>query len=141
MHHLQDLLHQLLRTSSHCHQTFSLPGGHCGLDRMSSGCMRLGCCSRLGRSRIHLVVVEHRSCPAVERNQDQGTGKYARRCAGSRRPSGFRAHPTQRTKVGRLVVAAESAVGVGIESNLAAVEVGIESSRTAAAVDFACHRR
>ena len=104
--------------------------------------MRLGCCSRLGRSRIHLVVVEHHSCPAVERNQDQGTGKYARRCAGSRRPSGFRAHPTQRTKVGRLVVAAESAVGVGIESNLAAVEVGIGSSRTAAAaVDFAYHHR
>jgi len=109
---------------------------------MRSVGMRPDCCTHPGRNHIHLVVVERRSCPVVARSRVRGTGKFARRSAGSQRPNGSRVDPTQHTMVMRLVVVAESAVGEGTVSNpVAVVEVGIGHSLTAAvavAVDLAC---
>lgn len=140
MHRLQDPLHLLRRTSSHYRRSFALSGYHYELGRTRSVGMRPGCCSHLVRNHIHPVVVEHRSYPAAARSQVQGIGKSVRRCVGSRRPSGFRAHPTQHTMVGRPVVVVESVVEVDIESNLAAaVGVGIGSSLTAAVAAVAAY--
>lgn len=95
--------------------------------------MHPGCCSHPGRSRNHLVMVEHRSCLVVARSQVRGTRRSARRCVGSRRSNDFRVDPTQHTMVVRLVVVAESAVGEGtVSSPAVVVGVGIGHSLTAA---------
>jgi hypothetical protein len=121
VHHRQVRLRRLLRTSSHYRRSSAPLVDHSEWGRTRSVGMHPDCCTHLDHNHIHLVVVEHRSCPAVAHSRARGTRRSARRCVGSQISNGSRVHPIQHTMVGRLVVVAASAVEVGIESSPAVV--------------------